>query len=257
MRNKLLIQAMVAVGSAFIIVLSLAFVIHDYYPRTPDQVFGAIVAVVLVATAFGIFRVLSGLPLCGGPRGTGYWHGGGSPPVRRFDPEREARIQKIRDEAARTTVALRERTRLRIAELRADSARRKYAELVERGEEWSDEQIAYREDRNVTGTCPHLEAIERGMRVAGVAAKLHTEWWRKESGPLLKVKADCCVHESALRSQFALAESVRYAEGYQPERHHEDNPWAQLTCSACDSTIELVHSEWPRPATKWFPFKPA
>ena len=120
---------------------------------------------------------------------------------------------------------------------------------MERGEEWSDEQIAYHEDANLTSTCPHLQPVERAMRQAGIVPKL--------IAPLNKVKADCCINEPELSSRFPRAASVRYTEGYRPERHYEDNPCARLTCSQCGSTIELVHPEWPRDNTKWFHAKRA
>jgi hypothetical protein len=48
----------------------------------------------------------------------------------------------------------------------------KYVDLVERGEEWSDEQIACHEDANATATCSHLQSIEHAVRLADVEPKL-------------------------------------------------------------------------------------
>ncbi len=85
------------------------------------------------------------------------------------------------------------------------------------------------------------------MRSAGIVPK----WIAPQH-----VMADCCVDEIGLRNRFTLPQSVRYAEGYQPERDDHDNPWASLSCSQCGSAIGLVHSEWPRPSTRWFPAQP-
>lgn len=54
------------------------------------------------------------------------------------------------------------------SERAADPAKRKYIPLVEWGEQWSGEQTAYYEDRNLTATCAHLQPIERAMRLAGI-----------------------------------------------------------------------------------------
>src|ERR1700730_2474129 len=88
------------------------------------------------------------------------------------DPGREERMKKLREEGERAMVEIRERRRIRIAQLLADPAKAKYAPLVERGQEWSDEQIAYNEDPNLTGTCPHLQPTEHAMRMAGIVPRL-------------------------------------------------------------------------------------
>lgn len=159
--------------------------------------------------------------------------------------------------AAQRTELWKEEKRVRVAELLADPAKHKYAALVERGEQWYDEQIAYFEDPDRTATCPHLRPIEHAMRLAGVAPKVIVKRWLPNYGRSMNIKADCCINEPELRRQFAVAESVHYQEGYSPERHPQDNPWAKLSCSLCDSYMDLVHSEWPRKDTRWFPAKPA
>jgi hypothetical protein len=95
------------------------------------------------------------------------------------------------------------------------------------------------------------------MRLAGVETGLLTRPWLEIPAPTLSVRADCCINEPELKSRFTLPESVRYEEGYQPERHYQDNPWAKLSGSQCGSAIDLVHSEWPRATIQWFPTKPA
>jgi hypothetical protein len=101
----------------------------------------------------------------------------------------------------------------RLKQIKAESAREyaaflKYADLVERGEEY-------------------LRAIERGMRLGGAMPKLIA---------LLSVKADCCINQPGLKNRFTLPECVHYEEGYEPERSANDNPWAKLSCSQCAST---------------------
>jgi len=228
---------MAAVAAAFASALTLGFAIRPRVPAIPDRVFGAVLAVVLVAIAAAAVRLLAG-PFARTRRVQA---------ARPHDPERDERGRKIKEETGRQMAALRERKRLRIAELMADPAKRKYVALVERGERWSDEQIAYHEDPGMTASCPHLQPIERGMRMAGIVLKLLAP---------LKLMTDCCIYEAGLRERFPLSEPVRYLEGYDVERHDQDNPWARLECSECGSTIGLVHPEWPRPTTKWFPRKP-
>jgi len=145
---------------------------------------------------------------------------------------------------------------LRIAELSADPAKRKYAVLMERGCYWSDSQIAYEENPELTATCPHLETIERDIRRSGIRTHLFTESWEKSFAPLPHIQAACRIFGVELLRRYALAGSVDYREGYQPERHESDNPWAQLACQACQSRIDLVHPEWPREDTRWFPAPP-
>jgi hypothetical protein len=107
--------------------------------------------------------------------------------------------KRLKEETARREAGYRERKRLRIAELQRDPAKHKYIPLVEQGQQWSDEQIAYREDATITATCPHLQQIERGMREAGIVPMLQTQW-DPNGGPILEIDADCCVNEPELRA---------------------------------------------------------
>jgi hypothetical protein len=169
-------------------------------------------------------------------------------------PAHSEAIRQIKLQAARDQEEMREHHRRRIAELKADPdpARRKYAKLVERGGQWSDAQIAYNDDPERTGTCPHLAPLELAMRRAGIRTHLRIFSWKDDVTRLLQVRADCCVNAAALN----LAPPVSYQEGYQPERHPEDNPWAKLSCDECRSSIELTHSEWSRGTLPWFPSRP-
>jgi hypothetical protein len=223
---------MAGVAVAFGTAIPMGFVLRDRYPSIPDFAFGALVAGMLTAVAFGVTRLIAGPRLWAAP-----------PP----DAEREERLQQYRQESSRRSATYAEQRRQRVAELLADPAKFRYAALVERGEHWSDEQIAYQEDPMATATCRHLAPIERAMRSAGIVPK-----WMAP----LRVTADCCVDETGLRNRMALAESVRYTEGYRPERDDHDNPWAGLSCSRCGSAIGLAHPEWPCALTRWFPAKP-
>jgi len=237
---------MIAVGAAFVIVLTLGFEIR---PRladiVSDRVFGAVAAFAIVGVAFGIMRLL-------------YRGDTGRRRPRVADtPERAAAIREIKAQAARDHEAYQEFKRQRVAELASDPdpVRRKYAVLVERGESWTDAQIAYHEDKSMTATCEHLVEVERAMRKAGIATRLLTTPWR-ELATLASIQARCRVNEVELRYRFTLAPSVHYEEGYQPERHEHDNPWAALSCDQCQSRIDLIHPEQGPADIPWFLSEP-
>lgn len=234
MRHNNLILAMLAVAAAFLSVLPLGYFIHQQYPTIPDRVLGAAAGIALAGTA-----------------GVALWLllGGKLPKGRSPGPSR----LRVNNRTMTEREMLRQR---RVAELMADPARRKYAALVEQGQQWTDEQIAYNENPQLLATCPHLQPIEYAMRLAGIVPRLRAESWSVNAAPVHKIDADCCINEPELNRQFPLPPSVHYTQGYYPERHPLDNPWAQLTCSECDSNIELVHPEWPRTTTQWFPIKP-
>ena len=247
MRNGLH-AAIIAVGLSFGIVLGVAFAIPPGLVRmVSDQVFGIALAVALPCLSWMLLKVLYHGP------GISIW------PTRRtpedVDPARAARIRQIKEQAKRDHADYQEFKRMRIAELDASPvpAKRKYARLVERGQSWTDSQIAYAEDPGSTATCGHLAPIELAMRKAGIATRLLTTPWR-ELTTLPSIEAKCCVNEADLRRRFALAESVRFEEGYQPERSEHDNPWATLQFQECGSSIQLIHSEWGRGQVPWFPF---
>ena len=242
--TKTILAAMAAVGLAFVLVLTVGFVLHKYFGAVPDTIFGSVMGLGIVAVTFALLRLFNGPLESDWP----YWY-------RRLRPDsdRDARFRQLQEATAREVAAMRERKKQRIAELRADPARRQYGALVEANQEWSDLQIKYNEDATRTATCGHLQPVERAMRLAGIVPKLQVASWRENCKPLPKINADCCINELELRRQFSLADSVRYVEGYMPERAEHDNPWAELRCTACDSVIELVHSAHPNPITARFP----
>lgn len=138
-----------------------------------------------------------------------------------------------------------EARRLRAAELAADPARAKYASLVERGEIWSDEDIAYSETPSTTNTCSHLQAIERAMRNAGVSIRRYGE-----SSVLTKCRIDL----AALQRDFGTVPPVRYAEFYAGERTEHEHPTAFLICDDHKSMIHTLHPEEPgAQKAPWFP----
>jgi len=247
--QKILLVPALGGALAFFIVLKYGFRVRAMVPNVSDDVFGTMAALSLFAIAFGFARMVLGRKV---------WDMGTvvrSVPGPNRDLEREKAMQKLKDGALRQTAVLKEQKRLRIAELLADPAKRRYAALVEKGQPWSDEQIAYHEDPSKTATCPHLRPIESAMRTAGIAPRLIVKPWLGPA-PSMNIQADCCIHETELRRRFPVPESVRYQEGYSPERYYQDNPWATLSCSLCGSSMDLVHSEWPRKDTHWFPSKP-
>jgi hypothetical protein len=240
---------MIAVAVAFAVVFEAGRRIHEHGTGVPDGVFGCIAAAAIVGISFGVWRLLAGRievtkPLKQEMRAT-----------RVDSREREQRRQKLADEGKKASAALREARQLRIAELEADPnpERRKYAALVMKGEQWSDDQIAYNEDREATASCPHLRPIEHAIRQAGIPTRLVTAPWKAGSTLYSKVRADCRIHVPELERRFTLSESFGYSEGYAPEHYQYDNPWAGLTCRECKSSMELVHPEWPGPHSRWFP----
>jgi len=247
--------AMLAVLLAMVAVYFAASHLHEHARAIPDQVLGAGAALAVAGIAFGLLRLFHG-PFAQDRQGGG-WQGSAAPRAKTpLDPAAAARIRQIKEESARAAAQYRERKRLRLAELNADPAKRAYVARVERGEEWSDAQIAYHENPLLAATCAHLQPIELAMRAAGVVPKMLEYPWQQDGVPLLKVRADCCINEAALRQRHPLPACVAFQQGYQPERHEQDNPWAQLACAECKSVIELTHNEWPREKTVWFPTQP-
>jgi hypothetical protein len=227
--------AMAAVAVAFGIAIPLGYWVNARYPGIPDRILGTAVAAILVIVAFVSLRLM----------------------VRRPVFPRLPRILRSRSRS-QASAAYQERRRRRVAELLADPHKAKYAPMVERGEMWFDEQIAYADDPTATATCPHLAAVERGMRATGADCRLVVASWKNETTLLFRVRADCRINEPELRREYSLPESIRYQEGYMPERSPYDNPWAELSCSQCAGSpgIELLHSAWGRETTKWFPREP-
>jgi hypothetical protein len=86
----------------------------------------------------------------------------------------------------------------------------------------SPAQIAYRNDRNATAACIHLQPIEHAMRIAGVDVRLLEQ---SQYQPI--VMADCRINEAELQRVFTLPASVQYWERYQPERSEWDKGGCQ------------------------------
>ena len=132
----------------------------------------------------------------------------------------------------------------RRARLAANPATRKYVSLIEHGESWSDEQIAYNEDRNTLVTCVHVQPIERAMRAGDIQIKrLHG----------MDVRANCRIDHVELRRRFALPDTVHYTEGVIDQRSYEDPPSAWIVCMTCRSIIDAVHRDVATPGTPVFP----
>jgi hypothetical protein len=238
-QHKVLLVSALGVAFAFYVLLKYGPLVRALVPDMSDRVFGTLAALSLFGMEFGF----AGLVL-GGRR---LW--------RMPDTSAPRLASNILASNIEEQAMLNEERRLRVAELRADPARRKYAELVEKGHQWTDEQIAYDMDATKTTTCDHLRRMEHEMRVSGIVPKVIVKPWLGPA-PSLNIRADCCINEPEVRQRYGLSESIRYQEGYMPERHPQDNPWATLSCPTCDSAMELVHREWPRKDTRWFPSKP-
>jgi hypothetical protein len=132
----------------------------------------------------------------------------------------------------------------RIAELRVDPAKLKYIPLVERGEEWSDKQIAYHEDRSLLVTCRHLQPIEGGLRQTAIKMR------RIGS---TSVSADCRIDQVAIGRLYHLQPPAYYSEYYQGDRSATDFPTAILTCKDCRSFIRVLHPDEAKRDTPVFP----
>lgn len=130
-----------------------------------------------------------------------------------------------------------EARRLRMAELLADPARAHYAPLVERGEDWSDENIRYFENPDETITCVHLQPIERAMRHAGVPARRYRE---------ADVTATCCIDYDLLKRDFDMDAPARYREFWEGERAEHDYAMAFLLCDEHKCMIYTIHPEDPK-----------
>lgn len=217
-----LFGVMACVAAGFFIVIKLGFILHNEPQPAPFDSPGLTGAAILVLVTGTVAATIS----------AGRYLG---------DAAAMARIRRESRASASRHLEIR---RLRVAELAADSARAKYAPLVERGEDWSDENIAYDQNREMTVTCEHLEPIERAMRRAG----LYTRRYRDKD-----VMAQCRIDYPALQQSFGVAPPVRYAEFYQPERSAHDHPTAFLICDDHASIIHTMHPDESRDETAMFP----
>jgi uncharacterized protein (DUF983 family) len=141
---------------------------------------------------------------------------------------------RIQRDANASASMHRQARQLRVEELAADPARAKYAPLVERGEDWSEENIAYYENPEMTISCSHLQSIEEAMRRSGIDVRRY----RKRD-----VSAKCRIDFPALQRLFPISTPVRYAEVYEAERYEYDHPTAFLICEEHQCLIHVVHPD--------------
>jgi len=218
-----------AVAAGFVFAIGLGFRLHDQSPPAPFSwgFYPAAVALVALLAFALVVRPF-----------------GQDPPGPRSNLSPLAR-HRLRQAERRAYEAVLEAERRRRAEIAADPVRRKYLALMDAGQPWSDEQIAYDLDPEALVTCEHLRRLERAMRGIG---PLHVRYM----GPT-SVSAHCLVDEPALRARFDLSPQVMYFEFFLGDRSPEDFPVAQLACMACKSVIETTPSLEVKPDTPRFP----
>jgi len=216
--DSLLIMA--GVAASFAVVIGTGFLISgDPTPAVVSVAYVPGIAVLLVV--LGIF----------GKRVAENWH------YRRRDPTstRDSRRWKA------------ERQQF-LSELAGDPIRRPYLALIERGEHWSADSVAYDLDPHATTTCKHLRPIECAIRQAGIRVRLR---WSAV------IDAPCMIDGQALAQQFDLPPSVTYSEPQHYDRSAEDPPSALISCSLCQSRINAVHREVASSDTPTWPAKSA
>ena len=147
----------------------------------------------------------------------------------------------------RSLAAAAAKLKLRLARLRSNPATAPYADLIARGQSWSDEQIAYDLDPTMLATCVHLQAIERVMRQRGLP--LRRRWTNH-------LEATCRIARPALESQYPPVPPAVYAEYYYTERFGDQEPVAMLYCPACQSRIVTLHPDGGLAGAPWFPEPP-
>jgi hypothetical protein len=148
-----------------------------------------------------------------------------------------------RREALRTDAEWQASERARVAALRNDPVRQVYAEKIDRGEQWSDAQIAYDLDPEAIATCTHLAPIERALREAGLS--------KLQFGHYLR--ATCTIDEARLRAEFTVEEPVWYGLVPDYSRSYEDPPTAAIGCRAHEAVIWVVEESQAKPETPRFP----
>ncbi len=222
-----LAAGIIAVSIAFATVISFGFWIHAQpNVHVSDNVFagGSILAIVLIS--FGLQWALMGFPVRL-PMGRGY---GGFQRLHGSPPHPKSNV--LADFRAR-----------RRAELERDPAKHGYIPLLEKGDYWSDEQIAYKDDRTILATCRHLQPIESAMRTSGIGTRRLAGSISSNLAPRADVRASCRVEIATLRQKFPLPSCVTHDQGYHFDRYESDNPWAHLYCKQCNSSIELAHPD--------------
>jgi len=112
-----------------------------------------------------------------------------------------------------------------------------------RSELWTEAHLHYRDDPEAVATCVHLQAVERAMRAAGVALKLHTGQ---------SIVADCAVDPDGLEKAGWLHPPVSHIERYAVERFDDWVPGAWIWCAEHKASIQIVHPDAVTPRTPCF-----
>jgi hypothetical protein len=205
---------MACVAAGFFVVLKVGFLLHN--DPMPDVVKSeGLTALAVIVLACGLIALARAI-----------WKS-----VRRA-----ARQKQGRKEASRSVAAFEAARKRRVEELSADPDLVFYAKLVEKGEWWTDEQIAYHRDRSATVTCAHLQPLERLLRSNGIDARLF-----RDQG----VSARCRIDERELERQYPLESPVRYSEFYQGDRYEYEHPTALFICDEHKAVIHTLHPESP------------
>lgn len=221
-----LLLAMAGVAAGFVVVIGVGFRLHH---QTAPAAIGAavlpalaVLAATIVAGVIGWRRTAR--TALGGPHGP--------TPARREALRRE-----------REAVAAEHRRRL--AELAADPLRSRYVALIERGERWSDAQIAYDLDPAARVTCAHLQPIEGAMREAGL---------RVQPSVAAYANVEAVIDRAELARLYPDPQ-LGYSEFELGGRAYEDNPVAQIACAEHRSAIYALHPSEARADTPRFPAK--
>jgi hypothetical protein len=217
-----LLGVMACVAAGFFLVLKIGFILHIDPQPAPIDSPALTVAAVLVLLAGMVAATFSAVRAVG-------------------DAATRSRLGKDSEQWASTHHEARRR---RVAELAADPARARYAPLVEQGEDWSDENIAYDQNPHLTVTCEHLQPIERAIRRARIPTKRYST---------NAVMATCRIDLPVLQRAFPIATPVRYAEFYHGDRDSCERPAAFLICDAHSSLIHTRHPDESTAETPVFP----
>jgi hypothetical protein len=215
-----MLVAMAGVASGFVVVLWAGFTLHhDATPMVIEQYHLPAAGVFVAAIAYGLYHLAHG--------------------TRRPRPRPDPRYAALRGHSD-----WEEEQRLRLVEMRGDPILSAYAARIERGESWSDAQIAYDLEPDGTATCVHLAAVEQAMRRAGIAVKFQLR---------NIVNAQCVIDEPALRARFALDPPAWY--GILPDhgRSYEDPPVAAFKCEEHGALIYVIDPNQAPPGSPVFP----
>jgi len=215
-----LLAAMAAVASGFVVMLWAGFTLHhDAMPGVIDLYHLPAMGIFAATIAYALYHFAQGARRPGQRSGS-------------------------RHAARRRHEDWREEQRLRLIEMRNDPILSDYAGRIERGESWSDAQIAYDLEPGTPATCVHLAPVELAMRRAGIAVKL-------QLGHI--VHATCVIDEPALRARFAIDPPVWYGIIPDYDRSYEDPPSAALGCTEHGAMIYVIEPGQAPPGSPVFP----